>query len=240
MNRLLLRSSTAIAAAAAAALLFPSVASAAPGDLLSTKAAPNGWEIEFPDEEGQEAVHSAATVRDQDGSLEFVTTADADRKRLYHAAGGVAPAEILDNDLTFDHKGAGVAWQIRVTGAAVQSPPATETNGFATFVWDAPASEQATTVDAKNAPGWRSTRALPGIAKGESTTLAALIEAAGAGTKVDHYGILLQPGGPATAHVDNVKFNGQTTNFALNGPAGGSNGSLGGFGLADLIPGLPS
>ncbi|PXW31619.1 UNVERIFIED_CONTAM: hypothetical protein DES50_10416 [Williamsia faeni] len=216
MNRIILRTTTAIAAVTAAALFFPSVATAAPGALLSTAAKPNGWEIPFDDEKGQEAIHSADIVSDKDGSLKFETTPEAPRKRLYHTAGDVPLIDIVGKTLSFEQTGAGLSWQIRLTGADTIAPESE--NGFATLVWDAPAGNDAfRKLDATTSPLWRSTRDLPGIPKNTQKTFAELAAAAGPDAKVTHYGILLfsaNPPAPATAHVDHVTFNGTTTNFA--------------------------
>ncbi|WP_408610019.1 hypothetical protein [Gordonia insulae] len=161
-------------------------------------------------------------VVDDDGSLGFTTTAETPRQASYHAAGKVPLADIANKPLTFEKTGGNANWQIRVTGADTG-----QSDGFATLVWSAP--EGAGKADASTSNQWWATRDLPGITRGTNATLAQLIAAANTGGKktvVDHYGISSQPNEKAgKVNVDNVSFNGCTTNFAATG-AGGAFGSL--------------
>ena len=113
-------------------------------------------------------------------------------------------------------------WQIRVTGANTG-----QGNGFATLVWTAPAG--AGKQDAAGSDQWWATRDLGDIEQGTNATLDDLVKAAnteGHTTVVDHYGISSQPNEKTgKVNVDNVSFNGCTTNFAASG-AGGAFGSL--------------
>lgn len=230
MNRTILRTTTAVAAVSAAALFFPAVASAAPVSQaecaeISTGNQANGWGVPFEDEAGQAGTHSQAVVEDEDGSLELKVAEGKTRAVSYHSAGQL-PLDDLTGTPTFDQTGTQANWQIRVSGAATGN---SAENGFATLV---------------NSGGdqWWATRALPDLPRGQTTTLADLTEKAGAGTVVDYYGISVEGAPDTIANIDNVSFNGCTTNFKFVGSSeeGGSNGSLGGFGLASLIPGLPS
>ncbi|WP_457590162.1 hypothetical protein [Gordonia aurantiaca] len=217
------------AALGAASFIAPAFASAAPVSesncaKVSTPVDAAGWGNPFPDEQGQEGRLSATNVKDSDGSLQFVTTQQTPRQASYHAAGELPLADLVagDNPLTFD-KGEGQAnWQIRVTGANTDSG-----DGFATLVWSAP--EGATTADATSSNEWWATRELPGIPRGAKATLAELTAAANSGdhkTVINHYGVSSQPVGTAgKVNVDNISFNGCTTNFAATG-AGAAFGSL--------------
>lgn len=245
MKRAILRATTAVAAVSAAALFFPSVASAAPVPAdncatISTGDDANGWGNPFPEELAGK--HSATNVAgaDTDGSLEFVTNNSIARQASYHSGGGAPLADVIDKGLTFDKSAGNANWQIRVNKAATGNQ---EEDGFATLVWVAP--DAAGSANPANSDQWWATRALPGIPRGTTATLAVLEEAAGPDTTVTDYGISSQPGGTGgTVNVDNVSFNGCTTNFALKSPVvpevpggdGSSSGSLGGLGLTSLLP----
>lgn len=235
MNRLLLRTTTAVAAVTAAALLFPSVANAAA--VTSTPTSAQGWGVPFDDEQDEKATYSETSVNDEDGSIEFKTATGAPRQRIYREVANVPLSEVAALPLKFDQSGAALTWQIRLTGAATENAAAGE-NGFATLVWDSPQGE--TGVRTVSVPGdspqWRSTRDLPGLTKNTNTTLADLVSRAGNGAKVTHVGILLYSQTEAIAHVDHVTVNGDTTNFAFASPDDGAFGSLGGLGLASLLP----
>lgn len=245
MNRTILRTTTAVAAVSAAALFFPATASAAPVSstncaATSSPGATNGWGNPFSDEAGQAGTYSDVVVGDSDGSLEFTTvdtlatTKVDNRAASYHTAGDLLLGD-LAGPLTFQQKGAAAFWQIRVTGAATVGAPASE-NGFATLVWGGD-----TATDAFGAGGWWATRDLPGYARGVPTTLEKLSIAAGSNTKITEYGVSVEGPVGTKGQIDKVSFNGCTTNFvAQSAPGGGSTGSLGDFGLANLIPGLPS
>lgn len=239
MKRAIFRATTAVAAVSAAALFFPAVASAADPvpdwcAPLSTEATPAGWGNSFLDEPNQAPVYSETNVDDTDGSLEFTTSETEKRKATYHTA-GFKLKDLAVDSLSFSQEGSPATWQIRLINA-----DSSESNGFATLY-----------ATGSNAGDWHSTRALGvstenPIAKNATATLEALIDAAGDDAIVEHYGISLQPGGSGgIAHVDNVTFNGCTTNFAKesvevpgDGDGDGNSSSLGGFGLANLIPGL--
>jgi hypothetical protein len=235
MNRFLIRATTALAAVSAAALFVPATASAAPVSKdecaeISTGNQPNGWENTFGDEGGQAGKHSEITITDDDGSLELTTVETKNRAASYHSAGQL-PLDDLTGPLTFEQQGAPAHWQIRVSGAATIAPEAE--NGFATLVWSGDSSQ-----DAFSSDQWWATRPLPGLERGQKTTLAALTTAAGAETVIDHYGVSVEGPVGTKGNIDNVTFNGCTTNFKYVGSSEEDDafGSLGGLGLADLIP----
>ncbi|WP_207842350.1 hypothetical protein [Williamsia soli] len=240
MNRTILRTTTAVAAVSAAALFFPAVASAAPLSAedcaqISTLNQPNGWGNPFSDEADQAGKHVATQVVDGDGSLELTTVAPRNRAASYHEVSDLKLSEVA-GPLKFQSNGP-ANWQVRVTGANTIGANASA-DGFATFVWSGDGTQDASTSDQ-----WWATRNLEGYDRGEKGTLDDLAEAAGADTQVNHYGISVEGPEGTKANIDNVQFNGCTTNFKAVGAAeddGGAFGSLGGFGLANLIPGLPS
>ncbi|VTR08836.1 Uncharacterised protein [Gordonia terrae] len=224
MRRNLIRVTTAGAALGVAALIAPAVATAAPVSeancaKTSTPANPAGWGNTFGDERGQAGKVTATNVVDQDGSLEFVTTEQTPRQASYHSAGQLKLVDAATKPLSFEKSDGQANWQIRVTGANTG-----QADGFATLVWSAPAG--AGKQDAADSDQWWATRDLGDIKKGTNATLDDLVEAAGGNTVVDHYGISSQPNEKAgKVNVDNVSFNGCTTNFAASG-AGGAFGSL--------------
>ncbi len=236
MNRTILRTTTAVAAVSAAALFFPAVASAAPVSTancaeVSTGTDANGWGVPFNDEAGQAGTHSATNVNDADGSLELKVADGKTRAVLYHSAENL-PLATLAGELSFDHENGPAFWQIRLRGA---NTGVDGENGFATLV----SADGGTATEGQ----WFATRNLGTLPKGTPSTLDALKVAAGPTAVVEYYGVSTEGVPGTTANVDNVKFNGCTTNFKASGPSGedtGSTGSLGGFGLASLIPGLPS
>ncbi|ORM34381.1 hypothetical protein [Williamsia sp. 1135] len=248
MNRTILRTTTAVAAVSAAALFFPAVASAAPVSQsecaeISTGNQANGWGNTFGDESGQAGVHVAGG-EDGNGALKFTTfdtpstTKVDNRAASYHEAGGLLLKDVT-GPLAFQHEGAVPGnWQIRVTGANTTGPgDVSGENGFATLVHSGDGA------DAAGSDQWWATRDLGTIARGTPSTLAALKAAAGDQTVVTHYGISIEGPVGTTATIDKVQFNGCTTDFRQVGSSeeeGASTGSLGGFGLANLIPGLPS
>ncbi|MBD0862954.1 hypothetical protein IA539_17355 [Gordonia sp. zg691] len=225
MQRNYIRVTTVGAALGVAALLAPGgVATAAPVSetncaKTSTPSNPAGWGNTFDDEHGQAGKVTATTVRDQDGSLELVTSATTPRQASYHSAGKLPLADAAKKPLTFEKSEGHANWQIRVTGANTGAA-----DGFATLVWTA--SSSAGKASAAGSDEWWATRDLGDIKKGTNATLAELVEAAGDKAVVDHYGISSQPAAKAgKVNVDNVSFNGCTTNFAATG-AGGAFGSL--------------
>lgn len=228
MRRNLTRAIVGGMALGAATFALPGVAAAAPTGSFScantaTPTSPNGWGNSFGDERGQAGQITTATVTDSDGSLDLTTSASKPRRASYHSAGKTPLANVVNKPFTFEKSEGNANWQIRVTGANTGSG-----DGFATLVWSAP-DKAGKTADAASSDQWWATRALPGIAKGQNATLAQLVAAAnseGKTTVVDDYGISSQPNTPgAKVNVDNVNFNGCTTNFAATG-AGGAFGSL--------------
>ncbi|MCX2964876.1 hypothetical protein [Gordonia aquimaris] len=224
--RRFVRTATVASALGAAAMISPAVATAAPdtGSLGSNQCAQisaenqtNGWGNTAPDEQGQAGTYSATNVIDTDGSLELKTDAANKRKASYHSAGGVKLSDILGKPLTFESKGGNANWQIRSTGADTG-----EGNGFVTFVWSTSA-EDAGQRNATTSDQWWATRDLgDNFPRGTRGTLQELSDAAGANTVVDDYGISSQPSSvPDTVYVDNVTFNGCTTNFAKTAPSTG-------------------
>ncbi|WP_232718332.1 hypothetical protein [Gordonia metallireducens] len=222
MKRNLIRATTVGAALGVAGLIAPAGAIAAPVDenncaKVSTPGNPAGWGNTFSDEQGQAGKYSDVNVNvnDEDGSLRFETTATTPRQASYHSAGQLPLADVAKQPLTF-HKSEGQAnWQIRVTGAETGSE-----DGFATLVWTAP--EGKVQADPAGSNQWYATRDLPGIPKFSNATLDKIIEAAGEKAVVNHYGISSQPAGnTGTVNVDNVSFNGCTTNFKATDDAGG-------------------
>ena len=240
MNRNTIRVTTVGAALGVAAIFAPAAASAAPGDWVSptncakvaTPSNPAGWGNTFPDEAGRAGEIVTTTVVDDDGSLEFNTTEELKRKASYHEAGGLPLAELVDKKggdrrLTFQKSEGQANWQIRVTGANTGSG-----DGFMTLVWVAP--DAAGTYDATDSGQWWATRPLPNHPNRQDSpgTLEQLLEAAnseGHTTVINHYGISSDPGNvqPAKVNVDNVSFNGCTTNFKATNDGGG--GSLEGI-----------
>lgn len=230
MKRNLIRATTVGAALGVAGLIAPAGANAAPVDenncaKVSTPGNPAGWGNSFPDEVGWAGKHSATKVVDNDGSLEFVTTEESDHKASYHSADGLKLADLVTNKkaLTFEKTAGQANWQIRVTGANTGAG-----DGFLTLVWTAP-DGAGKTADASSSDQWWATQALPGFARGATGTLQELLTAAnseGHTTVVNHYGISSQTDGKnGKVNVDNVSFNGCTTNFTAT-DAGGAFGSL--------------
>ncbi|MGW9264665.1 hypothetical protein [Gordonia terrae] len=218
---------TAGAALGFAGLIAPAVATAAPVSAAncaktSTPANSAGWGNTFGDEPGQAGKVTATNVVDQDGSLEFVTTEQTPRQASYQSAGQLELVDAATKPLSFEKSDGQANWQIRVTDANTG-----QGNGFATLVWTAPAG--AGKQDAAGSDQWWATRDLGDIKKGTNATLDDLVKAAnteGHTTVVDHYGISSQPNEKTgKVNVDNVSFNGCTTNFAASG-AGGAFGSL--------------
>lgn len=214
-----------IGATSMAGMAVSGVATAAPVSptncaKTATPSAPNGWGNSFSDERGQAGKIVATNVVDQDGSLQFTTTTDMRRQASYHSAGNLPLTALAGKPLTFEKSTGNANWQIRVTGANTG-----QGNGFATLVWSAP--DGAGKQDAASSNKWWATRDLGSLKSGQTGTLAQLTAAANSGGKttvVEHYGISSQPnGGTGKVNVDNVTFNGCTTNFAVKG----GNGSLG-------------
>ena len=233
MNRNTIRVTTVGAALGVAAIFAPAAASAAPGDWVSEHCAPvatpgnpDGWGNPFRDEVGVAGEIVTTTVVDDDGSLELATSAQKPRRASYHEAGRLPLSELIEQGkpLTFQKSAGQANWQIRVTGANTGSG-----DGFMTLVWSAPAGA-GTTENALQSDRWFSSRALPGLPQGANGTLAEFAEAAGDATVIDHYGISSQPGtsDAAKVNVDNVSFNGCTTNFKATNDGGGG-GSLEGI-----------
>lgn len=221
------------AAVGAAALAVPAMATAAPVSEMncakvSTPTSTNGWGNTLVDEKGQAGKYSTDNVSDSDGSLEFTTTAQMPRQASYHTAGKLPLTDVAKKPLTFEKKGGNANWQLRVTGADTG-----ESSGFATLVWNAPTDGKQT--DATKSDQWWATRDLPGIKRGTTASFDKLVAAAnssGHKAVVDDYGISSQPNEKTgKVNVDNVSFNGCTTNFAAKGGSGA-------FGSVEL-PSLP-
>ncbi|MFW0793076.1 hypothetical protein AAFP30_04620 [Gordonia sp. CPCC 205515] len=227
MRHKMIRAAVLGTAVGAAAFAVPAGASAAPVSeancaKISTPTSKNGWGNTFPDEQGQAGKYSATNVSDSDGSLEFTTTAQTPRNASYHTAGKLPLTELAKEPLTFEKKGGNANWQIRVTGANTG-----ESSGFTTLVWTAP--QDGKQPDATKSNQWWATRDLPGVPQGTNASLDKLVAAAnssGHTTVIDDYGISSQPNEKSgKVNVDNVSFNGCTTNFAAKGGSGG-NGSV--------------
>lgn len=200
-------------------------------DALSTEATPAGWGVPFDDELGQEAAYSTANVLDENGSLELAVDGPADRTAWYHAAGSIPLADVISRDIGFAEKAetSTASFQIRLLGTTGGKFE----NGFTTLVWEAgPGTDAADgTVHEKLQEGlWWSTQNIDGAKDRVPATLEA-IAAANPDATVEHYGVSVGTGSPATSTlVDAVQFNGCTTDFAKNDPepeSAGSSGSLG-------------
>ncbi len=224
MNRKISCAVAIAAAAGAVSFAMPGTASAAPAfncAKVATPSNPNGWGNTLPDESGQAGKITAGKASDDDGSLEFATSASTKRQASYHSAGQLPLADLKGTALTFQKSNGNANWQIRITGANTGTG-----TGFATLVWGAPAG--AGKADATSSNQWWATRKLGNIPAAQNASLSDLIAAANSDGKkavVDLYGISSQPGGTADAkvNVDEVAFNGCTTNFKVSG---GGNGSI--------------
>ncbi|WP_305093882.1 hypothetical protein [Prescottella sp. R16] len=259
MSKNAFRIGSAAALLGAAALVLPAAAGAAPGSLgsldpgssggssgssggftcsaLSTEDTPNGWGIPFDDELGQDAFYTADTVFDDDGSLELRVDGPTDRSVSYHEAGGIELSDAITEDIAFAEKRAGnsiAAFQLRLTGTTDNTTH--PVNGFTTLVWEATynGGADATTgvTNAALEDGlWWSTSNIAGAQNRVPVSLAS-IAAANPDAVVDHYGVGIGTGAAATSTlVDEVTFNGCTTNFALEDPESSSLGSLGSLDL---------
>ena len=223
MNRKISCAVAIAAAAGAVSFALPGTASAAPAFNCAKVATPsnsNGWGNTVPDERGQAGKITAGVASDNDGSLEFATSASTKRQASYHSAGQLPLADLNGSALTFQKSNGNANWQIRITGANTGTP-----TGFATLVWGAPVG--AGKADATSSNQWWATRKLGNIPAAQNASLSALIAAANSDGKkavVDLYGISSQPGGTADAkvNVDEVTFKGCTTNFKVSG----GNGSI--------------
>ena len=223
MNRKISCAVAIAAAAGAVSFALPGTASAAPAFNCAKFATPsnsNGWGNTVPDERGQAGKITAGVASDNDGSLEFATSASTKRQASYHSAGQLPLADLNGSALTFQKSNGNANWQIRITGANTGT-----SSGFATLVWGAPIG--AGKADATSSNQWWATRKLGNIPAAQNASLSALIAAANSDGKkavVDLYGISSQPGGTADAkvNVDEVTFNSCTTNFKVSG----GNGSI--------------
>ena len=252
MSTIARRTGTVAALASAAALIFPAIASALPtGSLgssdvpaagftcsaLSTEATPHGWGTQFDDEKLQKAFYSDTNVVDEDGSLklEIVEPHPDNRSAWYHSAGSIPLADALDNEIGFAEKAATsqTSFQLRLTGT---TNPAVNENGFATLYWVANGNGSVDTADGGTHTNiqngkWISTRDIEGAPKNVPSDLGDII-AGNPDATIEHYGVSVGRGDIGTStHIDAVKFNGCTTNFAKNDPepetSTGSLGSLG-------------
>ena len=234
----------AFALVGAAALTAPALAGATTGSLgssdapaagftcsaLSTETTPNGWGIPFDDEKKQVAFYSDTDVLDTDGSLKLEITAPSpdNRSVSYHSAGSIKLSDAVKTEIGFAEKAASsqASFQLRLSGT---TNPAD--NGFATVYWVANGNDS---VDTTNGGAhtniqngkWISTRDIGGAPKNVPTDLAA-IAAANPDATVEHYGVSIGRADAGLTHVDAVKFNGCTTNFALKDEPAGAFGSLG-------------
>ncbi|WP_433611098.1 hypothetical protein [Prescottella agglutinans] len=200
---------------------------------LSTEATPNGWGIPFEDEKEELAYYTEHSVLDDDGSLRLEVVDSTDRSVSYHSAGGIKLSDAITEEIGFSERAEHptAAFQLRLTGT--KDNTRFPDSGFTTLVWvpDADAADTAEGgVHADLQDGkWWSTSNIAGAKKGELVDLAD-VAAANPDAVVDHYGVSVGTGAAATSTlVDEVKFNGCTTNFAKNDPepAAGATGSLG-------------
>jgi hypothetical protein len=237
----------AFALVGAAALTAPALAGATTGSLgssdaagftcsaLSTEATPDGWGIPFDDEKNQLAFYSDTKVLDDDGSLklEIVKATPDNRSAWYHSAGSIPLADAVKNEIGFAEKAATsqTSFQLRLTGT---TNPAAGENGFATLYWVANGNDSVDTTTGGTHANiqngkWISTRDIEGAPKNVPSDLDDII-AGNPGATIEHYGVSVGRGEIGTStHVDAVKFNGCTTNFAKNDPET-STGSLGSLG----------
>ena len=101
-------------------------------DRVATPSNSNGWGNTVPDERGQAGKITAGVASDNDGSLEFATSASTKRQASYHSAGQLPLADLNGSALTFQKSNGNANWQIRITGANTGT-----SSGFATLVWAA-------------------------------------------------------------------------------------------------------
>lgn len=259
MSKTAFRVGSAAAIISAAALVVPTLAGAAPAgslgssdgstsslgssepacEQLSTEADTNGWGIPFDDELDQVAYYTTDSVLDEDGSLKLEVTDASDRSVSYHSADAVKLSDAIEKEIGFSERAANptAAFQLRLTGTIENSR--FPESGFTTLVWVPDADSVDTAeggVHANLQDGkWWSTSPIAGAPnRGELVPLAA-IASANPDAVVDHYGVSIGTGSPATSTlVDAVKFNGCTTNFAKTDPEAAT-GSLGSLGSLDLF-----
>lgn len=249
------RLGTAAAVIGAAALIAPAIANAAPAGslgsageptppctILSTENTPNGWGVPFEDEKGQEASYSADTVFDDDGALKLEVENSLDRNAWYHEA-SIPLSDVLDHEIGFAERAENptAAFQLRLTGTTGNTR---FENGFTTLVWEpaanddvADTSEGGRHTDLRDGLWW-STSSIAGAEDRALVSLEAIVEA-NPDAVIDHYGISVGRG-PAAAStlVDEVKFNGCTTNFAKLDKEPEATGSLGSLNFGSLFGSL--
>ncbi|QCQ90212.1 hypothetical protein [Rhodococcus sp. SGAir0479] len=248
------RVGSAAAVISAAALVAPALAGAAPtGSLgssdasggftcaaLSTEATPDGWGIPFDDERDQVAYYSEDSVLDEDGSLRLEVDGPEDRSVSYHAAGGIKLSDAIAHEIGFSERAAQptASFQLRLTGTTDNER--FPDSGFTTLVWvpgagAADTEDGGTHADLQDGQWW-STSNIAGAHDRAPVPLAD-IAAANPDAVVDHYGVSVGTGSAqASTLVDQVKFNGCTTNFAKNDAA--PTGSLGSLGSLDILGSL--
>ncbi|GAB2658391.1 hypothetical protein ABI214_06505 [Prescottella soli] len=204
---------------------------------LSTEATPNGWGIPFDDEKEQVAFYTDDAVLDDDGSLKLEVEDSTDRSVSYHEAGGIKLSDAIAKEIGFSERAEHptASFQLRLTGTSSEHPKFE--NGFTTLVWVPDADTTDTSkggVHSNLQDGkWWSTSPIAGAPNRSDLVPLADIAALNPDAVVDYYGVSIGTGSEATSTlVDNVKFNGCTTNFAKNDPepASGSLGSLDVFG----------
>lgn len=211
---------------------------------LSTENTPNGWGIPFDDEKRQVAYYTAENVLDTDGALKLEVEGPANRSVSYHEAGGIKLSDAIKKEIGFSElaENPTAAFQLRLTGTTGNTK---FENGFTTLVWvpdgnAANTSEGGVHANLQDGKWWSTSN----IAGAQDRALVPLADIAAANPEavVDHYGVSIGRGLPATTTlVDAVKFNGCTTNFAKNDPeppAEESTGSLGSLGSLDLFGSL--
>ncbi|MCA1004301.1 hypothetical protein LCL87_01080 [Rhodococcus hoagii] len=212
---------------------------------LSTENTPNGWGIPFEDEKRQVAYYTAENVLDTDGALKLEVESTANRSVSYREAGGIKLSDAIKKEIGFSElaENPTASFQLRLTGTFENEK--FPDNGFTTLVWvpdenAANTSEGGVHANLQNGKWW-STSNIAG-ATGRALVPLTEIAAANPNAVVDHYGVSIGRGLPATSTlVDAVKFNGCTTNFAKNDPeppAEESTGSLGSLGSLDLFGSL--
>ncbi|MFD4294302.1 hypothetical protein ACFWPA_07345 [Rhodococcus sp. NPDC058505] len=243
-NSILRRTAVAAAITATAACALPAVGTALPGSSdakagpfcasLSTENTPNGWGVPFEDEQGQKASYTADRILDEDGGLVFSVT-DSSERRAWYSAAGTAPetvtlADIVDKEIGFAERAdtSRASFQIRLLGTTGGKFD----NGFTTLVWVAAGNDAADTADGarhtKLQDGlWWSTQNIDG-APGRKAVPLADIAKANPNATVEHYGVSIGTGSTnITTLVDEIVFNGCTTNFAKNDPEPGTGSDSG-------------
>ena len=206
---------------------------------LSTDQEPAGWGIPFDDEKKQLAFYSSENVLDADGSLnlKIVEPSPNNRSVSYHSAGSIPLVEAVTKEIGFAEKAqtSQASFQLRLSHTANPND-----NGFTTIYWSPNpnnAANPAAGVTRANIEDglWISTRDIGTVPRNVPTSLDDIIAANPAAT-VEHYGMSIGRADSGDTNVDAVKFNGCTTNFAVEQ----STGSLGSLGFGSLFGSLGS